>query len=185
MRELDLPAVGRVRAVRPGLPADARPGQPAVAEPPGRERGVGPPRGLGAGPSRVGGPSRPPGVPGAKRGRPDRRGQGRGGPLNRAADRRPLPRFPRRAARIGTRRRCSPGSKSGSPPSWETVPGLCLLRPDDFGLYPVADYDDPQRDQLGHIPYTPTVLRRARHDPRPQGPHPAEPAAQGDRPGLR
>ena len=35
------------------------------------------------------------------------------------------------------------------------VPGLCMLGPDDFNLYPVADYDDPQRDRLGHIPYTP------------------------------
>ena len=50
------------------------------------------------------------------------------------------------------------------------APGLCLLRPDDFGLYPVNDYDDPQRDQLGHIPYTPlffaalgTILARKIH----------------------
>ena len=50
------------------------------------------------------------------------------------------------------------------------VPGLSLLRPDDFDLYPVADYHDPQRDQLGHIPYTPlffaalgTILARRIH----------------------
>jgi FkbH-like protein len=33
--------------------------------------------------------------------------------------------------------------------------GLHLIRGDDFHAYPVTDYDDPQRDHLGHIPYTP------------------------------
>ena len=50
------------------------------------------------------------------------------------------------------------------------IPGVCLIRPDDFALYPVAHYYDPQRDQLGHIPYTPlfyaalgTILARKIH----------------------
>jgi FkbH-like protein len=37
----------------------------------------------------------------------------------------------------------------------ESVPNLYLLRDNDFDLYPVADYHDPGRDDLGHIPYTP------------------------------
>ncbi len=37
----------------------------------------------------------------------------------------------------------------------ERIPGLCLIGPDDFNQYPVDVYYDPQRDQLGHIPYTP------------------------------
>jgi FkbH-like protein len=32
--------------------------------------------------------------------------------------------------------------------------GLCLIRPDDFRDVTVDAYDDPQRDELGHIPYT-------------------------------
>ena len=50
------------------------------------------------------------------------------------------------------------------------VPGLCLIGPDDFNPYPVEVYYDPQRDQLGHIPYTPlfyaalgTILARRVH----------------------
>jgi FkbH-like protein len=34
------------------------------------------------------------------------------------------------------------------------LPGLHLVREQDFALYPVADYYDAQRDQLGHIPFT-------------------------------
>jgi FkbH-like protein len=52
----------------------------------------------------------------------------------------------------------------------ESVAGLCLLRRADFDLYPVADYYDLRRDQLGHIPYTPaffaslgTILARKIH----------------------
>ena len=48
--------------------------------------------------------------------------------------------------------------------------GLHLIRGDDFGPYPVPDYDDPERDNLGHIPYTPlfyaalaTVIARRIH----------------------
>jgi FkbH-like protein len=33
--------------------------------------------------------------------------------------------------------------------------GLCLIGRDDFCAYAVTDYDDPQRDELGHVPYTP------------------------------
>jgi len=50
------------------------------------------------------------------------------------------------------------------------APGLCLIGTDDFRAYPVDDYFDPRRDQLGHIPYTPlfytalgTVLARKIH----------------------
>jgi FkbH-like protein len=35
------------------------------------------------------------------------------------------------------------------------IPGVGLIRSADFAFYPVKDYHDPQRDQLGHIPYTP------------------------------
>lgn len=49
-------------------------------------------------------------------------------------------------------------------------PGVSVIGPEDFGLYPVADYHDPRRDRLGHIPYTPaffaamgTVLARRIH----------------------
>ena len=38
------------------------------------------------------------------------------------------------------------------------IPGICLLKPSDFALYSVDDYYDPRRDQLGHIPYTPTFF---------------------------
>jgi FkbH-like protein len=38
------------------------------------------------------------------------------------------------------------------------IPGVGLIRSDDFALYPVEDYHDPQRDRLGHIPYTPTFF---------------------------
>ena len=134
---------------------------------------------------RIGWPSGSRGVPGAKRGRPGRRGKDSGGPLDRAADRRPLPRLARGAWRPGCAGRASPGSRSGSSGELEPVPGLCLLRPADFDLYPVADYYDPRRDQLGHIPYTPlffaalgTILARKVHAL-------LQPAAQGDRPGLR
>jgi FkbH-like protein len=34
------------------------------------------------------------------------------------------------------------------------IPGLYLIGPDDLNQYPVEVYYDPQRDQLGHIPYT-------------------------------
>jgi FkbH-like protein len=51
-----------------------------------------------------------------------------------------------------------------------SVPGLYLLRPEDFELYPVTEYHDPARDQIGHIPYTPlffaalgTILARKVH----------------------
>ena len=67
----------------------------------------------------------------------------------------------------------------------DEVPGLCLLKPADFDLYPVADYYDPRRDQLGHIPYTPlffaalgTILARKVHAL-------INPPSQGGRPGLR
>ncbi len=49
-------------------------------------------------------------------------------------------------------------------------PGVSVIGPDDFGLYPVEEYHDPRRDRLGHIPYTPaffaamgTVLARRIH----------------------
>ena len=32
--------------------------------------------------------------------------------------------------------------------------GVTLIGPDDFALYQVYDYHDPQRDDLGDIPYT-------------------------------
>jgi FkbH-like protein len=38
------------------------------------------------------------------------------------------------------------------------VPGLSLIGPDDLNQYPVNVYYDPQRDQLGHIPYTPLLF---------------------------
>ncbi|WP_421654967.1 HAD-IIIC family phosphatase [Leptothermofonsia sp. ETS-13] len=47
------------------------------------------------------------------------------------------------------------------------INGLYLVTSKDFALYPVEDYYDPQRDKLGHIPFTPlfftalsTVLAR-------------------------
>ena len=50
------------------------------------------------------------------------------------------------------------------------VLGPYLLQPGDFELYPVTDYHDPVRDELGHIPYTPlffaalgTILARKVH----------------------
>jgi FkbH-like protein len=36
------------------------------------------------------------------------------------------------------------------------IPGFSLLRGDDFQAYPVQTGYDPQRDRIGHIPYTPT-----------------------------
>ena len=52
----------------------------------------------------------------------------------------------------------------------DEVPDLYLVRPDDFRNYPVDDFYDLQRDQLGHIPYTPifyaalgTILARKIH----------------------
>src|ERR1035438_9903031 len=52
----------------------------------------------------------------------------------------------------------------------DQIPNLCLIRPDDFRNYPVDNGYDPQRDQLGHIPYTPllyaalgTILARKIH----------------------
>jgi FkbH-like protein len=51
-----------------------------------------------------------------------------------------------------------------------SVSGIYLLGPADFDLYPTADYYDLRRDQLGHIPYTPsffaalgTILSRKVH----------------------
>jgi FkbH-like protein len=51
-----------------------------------------------------------------------------------------------------------------------SVPGLYLLGPGDFDLYPVTDYHDPGRYDLAHIPYTPlfftalgTILARKSH----------------------
>ena len=38
------------------------------------------------------------------------------------------------------------------------IAGLCLLKRSDFAQYSVDDYYDPRRDQLGHIPYTPTFF---------------------------
>jgi FkbH-like protein len=50
------------------------------------------------------------------------------------------------------------------------IPGLCLIGPNDFALYPVDEYYDSQRDRLGHVPYTPpffaalgTILARKFH----------------------
>jgi FkbH-like protein len=50
------------------------------------------------------------------------------------------------------------------------LPGVSLVSRRDFDLYPVADYHDPRRDRLGHIPYTPaffaalgTILARRIH----------------------
>jgi FkbH-like protein len=50
------------------------------------------------------------------------------------------------------------------------VPGISVIAPRDFELYPVADHHDPRRDRLGHIPYTPpffaamgTLLARRIH----------------------
>jgi FkbH-like protein len=40
----------------------------------------------------------------------------------------------------------------------EPVSGICLLGRADFDLYPIADYYDLRRDQLGHIPYTPAFF---------------------------
>ena len=52
----------------------------------------------------------------------------------------------------------------------KSVPGVYLISPGEFALYPVADYHDPLRDELGHIPYTPlffaalgTILARKVH----------------------
>ncbi|MCS6812004.1 MAG: HAD-IIIC family phosphatase [Cyanobacteria bacterium] len=36
-----------------------------------------------------------------------------------------------------------------------SIPGLYLVQTADFALYPVANYYDPSRDKLGHIPFTP------------------------------
>ncbi len=52
----------------------------------------------------------------------------------------------------------------------EEVGGVAVIGPRDFAVYPVETYHDPQRDVLGHIPYTPlffsalgTVLARRVH----------------------
>ena len=52
----------------------------------------------------------------------------------------------------------------------DEIPDVYLVRPDDFRKYPVDDVYDLQRDQLGHIPYTPifytalgTILARKIH----------------------
>ena len=52
----------------------------------------------------------------------------------------------------------------------DQIPNLYLIRSDDFRNYPVGDAYDLQRDQLGHIPYTPlfytalgTILARKIH----------------------
>jgi FkbH-like protein len=52
----------------------------------------------------------------------------------------------------------------------DQIPNLYLIRSDDFRSYPVGDAYDLQRDQLGHIPYTPlfytalaTILARKIH----------------------
>ena len=52
----------------------------------------------------------------------------------------------------------------------QAVTGICLLGSADFDLYPIANYYDQRRDQLGHIPYTPpffaalgTILSRKVH----------------------
>ena len=52
----------------------------------------------------------------------------------------------------------------------EEVAGVYLLGSADFDLYPVAEYHDSQRDELGRIPYTPlffaalgTILARKAH----------------------
>ena len=54
--------------------------------------------------------------------------------------------------------------------SLDGIPGVALIRPEDFAAYPVGAYDDPLRDQLGHIPYRPaffaalgTILSRRIH----------------------
>lgn len=38
------------------------------------------------------------------------------------------------------------------------ISGVYLLQPQDSQIYPVENYYDPQRDTLGHIPYTPTFF---------------------------
>ena len=50
------------------------------------------------------------------------------------------------------------------------IPNLYLVGPDDFRKYPVDVMHDPERDQVGHIPYTPlfyaalgTILARRVH----------------------
>jgi FkbH-like protein len=47
------------------------------------------------------------------------------------------------------------------------IAGVYVVQPEEFKYHQVGDYDDPRRDQLGHIPYTPlyfaalgTVLAR-------------------------
>jgi FkbH-like protein len=76
---------------------------------------------------------------------------------------------PETRGRLGTRRIAARIEQSITA-QLGSVPGLYLLRPDDFDLYPVTDYHDPARDELGHIPYTPlffaalgTILARKVH----------------------
>ena len=38
------------------------------------------------------------------------------------------------------------------------APGVSVIAPGDFELYPVADAHDARRDRLGHIPYTPAFF---------------------------
>jgi FkbH-like protein len=38
------------------------------------------------------------------------------------------------------------------------VPGVSVIGPGDFSLYPVDEFHDPRRDRLGHIPYTPAFF---------------------------
>ncbi len=40
----------------------------------------------------------------------------------------------------------------------DSIAGVCLIRSADFDQYPVADFFDARREQLGHIPYTPTFF---------------------------
>ena len=47
----------------------------------------------------------------------------------------------------------------------DQIPNLYLIRQDDFRSYPVDDAYDLQRDQLGHIPYTPVFYTALGNDP--------------------
>ena len=173
----------RVRPLQPGLPGTPRSRQPAVAEPRGDESHPREGRGLAAvrrgGRSGSAAPASRTECP-----RPDGRHPGSNRPLLY-----PPPPGPMSGITTGTgrprAREILEAVEAEIADGLAGIAGLTVIDQGDFAAYPVDDYHDARRDDLGHIPYTPlffaalgTIL--ARKDPRPH----VSPA-QGDRPGLR
>ena len=95
------------------------------------------------------------------------------GTPGRAADRRPL-----RRRRPNSTTRCARGVAD--------LPSVHLITAAEIAaLYPVAEIHDPHANELGHVPYTPRLFRRARHGHRAQDPRDHRAALQGDRARLR